>query len=82
MVPDPLSWSVCGEFVALSCTVIVPEKLPGAVGWNDRLKVHENPAAIGVEQLFCCWKTGEEKSIPCIVSGAIVTFAFKAFVPD
>jgi hypothetical protein len=44
--------------------------------------MHCDPTAIKGVQLFCCVKTGEEKSISCTVRGAPVTLAVKVFVAD
>ena len=44
-VPVPLSATLCGEFAALSVTVMVAESAPAAAGVNTTLTVHELPAA-------------------------------------
>ena len=48
----PVRLTSCGEFVAVSLTVIAPVTLPTAVGENVDVMVHEAPAASDVPQLF------------------------------
>jgi hypothetical protein len=53
----PLSATVWGLFGALSLIVIVPDRVPDAVGVNVTLTVQLLPAASEPPQLFVCEKS-------------------------
>lgn len=48
----PVRLTSCGEFVAVSFTVIAPVMLPTAVGANVDVMAHDAPAASEVPQVF------------------------------
>src|SRR5258706_15082825 len=53
-VPVPVRLAVCGLPAALSVTVIVPVRVPAAVGVKVTLMVQFAPAATEVPQVLVC----------------------------
>jgi hypothetical protein len=56
-VPVPVSFTVCGEFIALSVTVNEPVRVPVTVGVNVTVTEQLAPALSVVGQLFVCAKS-------------------------
>jgi hypothetical protein len=56
-VPVPVSFTVCGEFVALSMTVTVPVSVPAAWGVNVTVTEQLAPALRVAGQLLVCAKS-------------------------
>jgi hypothetical protein len=75
-VPVPLNVAVCGEFGALSRTVSVPVRAPGAVGVKVIEIVHLSFAAnvFGDNGQFEVWAKSPEVAIPAMVRGTVWLF--------
>ena len=75
-VPVPLNAAVCGEFAALSRTVSVPVRAPGAVGVKVIKIVHLSFAAnvFGENGQFEVWAKSPEVEIPAMVRGTVWLF--------
>src|ERR1700693_1977520 len=68
--PVPVKPTICGEFDAVSVTVITPGMLPVAAGANVTLIVHIAPALSVLPQVFVCIKSpdaGETEMVVCAV---------------
>ena len=75
-VPVPLNAAVCGEFAALSRTVSVPVRAPGAVGVKVIKIVQLSFAAsvFGDIGQFEVWAKSPEVEIPAMVRGTVWLF--------
>jgi len=65
--PVPVKVTICGEFEAVSLTVITPGMLPVVEGMNVTLIVHVAPALRLLPQLLVCAKSPEAGETEIVV---------------
>ena len=73
VTPVPLSCAVCGVFEALSLTVSVPVRAPGAVGVKviEIVQLSFAASVLGESGQFEVWAKSPEIEIPVMVRGTV-----------